>query len=172
MPLYNPTSAGGVQSGTSFPVSPATNDLFHRTDRGIIYYYDGTRWLSTQRLPLAIAMQSALMPITTTPLFLEVPLPPNDNGIYVCTFAINSYANNTTAANYYTAQLFSAQGASVTNLGSAISTQNNAQTQNIRQTTAINSVVASSQSILGVQLTGTGTASSVMSMAIDYRLIG
>src|ERR1700754_4638544 len=34
--------------GTSFPVSPATGDVFYRTDRHIEYYYDGTRWLSTQ----------------------------------------------------------------------------------------------------------------------------
>lgn len=32
--------------GTAFPASPATNDRFFRTDRGIEYYYDGTRWVS------------------------------------------------------------------------------------------------------------------------------
>lgn len=39
---------GGVTAGTSFPGSPATNDLYHRTDLGFIFYYDGTRWLSLQ----------------------------------------------------------------------------------------------------------------------------
>ncbi len=34
--------------GSSFPATPATNDRYFRTDRGIDYYYDGTRWLSTQ----------------------------------------------------------------------------------------------------------------------------
>lgn len=35
-----------IGKGTSFPTSPDTNDQFYRTDRGILYYYDGTRWLS------------------------------------------------------------------------------------------------------------------------------
>lgn len=35
-------------AGTSFPGSPAAGDRYYRTDRGIEYYYDGTRWLSTQ----------------------------------------------------------------------------------------------------------------------------
>lgn len=34
-------------TGTSFPVSPATNDRYFRTDRNIEYVWDGTRWLST-----------------------------------------------------------------------------------------------------------------------------
>lgn len=43
MPYFPPSAAG-----TSFPLSPGTNDRFYRTDRGLEYYYDGTRWLSTQ----------------------------------------------------------------------------------------------------------------------------
>jgi len=39
---------GGVASGTAFPGSPSSGDLFYRSDRAIEYYYDGTRWLSTQ----------------------------------------------------------------------------------------------------------------------------
>jgi hypothetical protein len=36
------------KQGTSFPASPATNDRFFRTDYGLEFYYDGTRWVSTQ----------------------------------------------------------------------------------------------------------------------------
>lgn len=35
--------------GTTFPTTPATNDRFFRTDRGIDYYWDATRWLSVQQ---------------------------------------------------------------------------------------------------------------------------
>lgn len=35
-------------AGTSFPGSPATNDRYWRTDLAMEFYYDGTRWLSTQ----------------------------------------------------------------------------------------------------------------------------
>ena len=37
---------GGLSSGTSFPGSPLTNDLFYRTDRALLYFYNGTRWLT------------------------------------------------------------------------------------------------------------------------------
>lgn len=40
-------SGSGGLSGTSFPGAPNSGDVFFRTDRGIQYYYDGTRWLST-----------------------------------------------------------------------------------------------------------------------------
>jgi hypothetical protein len=39
-----------LAAGSSFPGSPATGQHFFRTDRGIEYYYDGTRWLSTHRM--------------------------------------------------------------------------------------------------------------------------
>lgn len=32
--------------GTSFPSSPITDDLFYRTDRDLLYFYDGTQWLT------------------------------------------------------------------------------------------------------------------------------
>jgi hypothetical protein len=37
--------AGGV--GTAFPATPGTNSRFFRTDLGMEFYYDGTRWLTT-----------------------------------------------------------------------------------------------------------------------------
>jgi hypothetical protein len=34
-------------AGTSFPASKATNDRYWRTDLGMEFYWDGTRWVST-----------------------------------------------------------------------------------------------------------------------------
>jgi len=34
--------------GTSFPASPASGDLAYRTDLGMLFFYDGTRWVSEQ----------------------------------------------------------------------------------------------------------------------------
>lgn len=45
-------------AGSSFPGSPSTGDRYFRTDRGIEYFYDGTRWLSTQ-LFYAVADRSS-----------------------------------------------------------------------------------------------------------------
>lgn len=41
---------GLVQSGISFPASPATNDRFYRNDLRGEYVYDGTRWASASLL--------------------------------------------------------------------------------------------------------------------------
>jgi hypothetical protein len=38
--------AGSV--GSAFPGSPATNDLFYRTDLGLLCYYDGAEWLTVE----------------------------------------------------------------------------------------------------------------------------
>lgn len=53
---------GNITSGTSFPGSPASGDLCFRTDRGILYFYDGTRWLSVQLYQTHISVQTALAP--------------------------------------------------------------------------------------------------------------
>lgn len=62
--------------GNTFPASPSLNDIFYRSDRNIEYYYDGTRWLSTQLLVVPLTTQRALNPITaTTGNMLEAMIP-------------------------------------------------------------------------------------------------
>lgn len=48
MPIINPADNFPLSKGASFPIAPNSNDLFYRTDRAILYYYDGTRWLSVE----------------------------------------------------------------------------------------------------------------------------
>lgn len=43
-----------LMGGTEFPPGPVTNQLFYRTDRDILYFYDGTRWLSTNLFAVPI----------------------------------------------------------------------------------------------------------------------
>lgn len=76
-------SAGKVLSsalddfGTSFPGSPATGSRYFRTDRGIEYYYDGTRWLSVQVFNDAIPEVSNIaFPYAATALGAERLLVP------------------------------------------------------------------------------------------------
>lgn len=42
-------------NGTSFPASPPTGSRYFRTDLGMEFYYNGTRWLSTQRITIPIS---------------------------------------------------------------------------------------------------------------------
>lgn len=72
------TSPGGsISSGTSFPGGPATNDLFYRTDLALLFFYDGTRWLSTQVLTNRLTQVRTLpTPYSaTTTGAIEAPTP-------------------------------------------------------------------------------------------------
>jgi hypothetical protein len=51
----NYTSGVVWTSGTSMPGGPATNQRVTRTDLGLDFYYDGTRWLSTTLYTLQLA---------------------------------------------------------------------------------------------------------------------
>lgn len=63
--------------GTSFPGSPATGSRYFRTDRGIEYYYDGTRWLSVELFTDAIPEVSNIaFPYAATALGAERLLVP------------------------------------------------------------------------------------------------
>lgn len=63
---YNRATGAVLRAGTSFPGSPATNDRFYRTDRGIEYFYDGTQWLSEQIHSVQLAISDAVLPFTAT----------------------------------------------------------------------------------------------------------
>jgi hypothetical protein len=54
-------TSSGLNSGTAFPSSPVTNDRYFRTDLGMEFFYNGTRWLSTQlfNVPLAGSKDAA-----------------------------------------------------------------------------------------------------------------
>lgn len=70
-------SSAGLQSGTSFPGSPSTNDLFHRTDHNLVYYYDGTRWLSLNLYVLhTVKIVDNLAPATTEVCRWTAPVRP------------------------------------------------------------------------------------------------
>lgn len=63
-------NAGHVDAaGTSFPGSPATSERFFRTDRGLEYYYDGTRWLTTTLFYANGGANETLIPFTANAEF-------------------------------------------------------------------------------------------------------
>lgn len=62
----NWVSPGAPISGTAFPGSPATNDLFFRTDRGLLYYYDGSRWLTVSEYSMTVPPYTSFPPWSAT----------------------------------------------------------------------------------------------------------
>lgn len=65
-------SSSGIASGTSFPGSPSTNERFFRTDLGLDFYYDGTRWLSVNEYHLSLTAPNSGVTATTV-YYSDVP---------------------------------------------------------------------------------------------------
>lgn len=53
-------------SGTSFPASPATGNRYWRSDLGMEFYYDGTRWLSTQLGQIHVGVADVVTPFSAS----------------------------------------------------------------------------------------------------------
>ncbi len=167
-------TAIGSPSGTSFPGSPSSGDRYFRSDRGIAYYYDGTRWLSEQIFTMEIPGYG-INQVNTVDYILAPPFRQQSYDIYIEAFSmasINTLA--TPASNYFSFRLktFEVTGSVTTNLGSGFNTSGNAQNVWVCQSESIGAVVASSIEILIVSLTETGTQSILHAVSIPYRVIG
>lgn len=67
---------GGIESGTSFPGSPTTGDLFHRSDLSpALWRFDGTRWRSEQVLSLSFPQTEKFAAYTATANIGRLPIP-------------------------------------------------------------------------------------------------
>lgn len=55
-------NGGGTPSGTAFPGSPTSGDLFYRTNvrDGMLFRYDGTRWVSDQEFWVGYTSTNAI----------------------------------------------------------------------------------------------------------------
>ena len=163
------------KSGTAFPGSPASGDKFYRTDRSIEYYYDGTRWLSTQIFTSEIAAQDNLNPMSANAVYRGMnPAALFGYDIYVERFGVNIFndAANTTT-DYFTFRLFKTDGTSNTALGPGVlSGQGDTTSTWTTHTQTIGEVVASTIEQLAVVTTETGTANCYVTSLISYRLVG
>lgn len=63
--LLSSGPAAGISAGTTFPVSPSTNDLFHRTDLAGVYYYTGSAWHSITLYAAHMAPPPAAVSVST-----------------------------------------------------------------------------------------------------------
>ena len=63
-----------AMGGTAFPGSPANNDLYYRTDLDLLFFYDGTRWLSTNVFTMTFAPGGGIN-IAATELAFPWPVP-------------------------------------------------------------------------------------------------
>lgn len=165
---YQPTS------GTSFPGSPTTGQRFFRTDRGIEYYWDGTRWLSTQLFSLPISTQDAVNPLSASSQHRVANPHWNRYAIYVERVMTQTYlTSGTTASNYFTVNFgHSTAAAAGDALGSNISSQSITQNSWTGGESNANEVVPSTANMLFANIVETGTATGYVLATAEYRLVG
>ena len=163
--------------GTAFPASPATNDLFYRTDYGGWYYYDGTRWLSEtlHSLYLGPASSNLTFPINSAGFPLIGPVPYNTVGtrqdVYVVGWrVISMVATSNTASHYWTIAL--ERYPSATSIAS-FNTSTHAAGAQTNTTAAIGALLGTSDTRLALNCTKTGTPGSLDAPTfLEYRLVG
>lgn len=164
-----------IQRGAAFPSTPATGDRCWRTDRGIEYYWDGTRWLSTQLFTVTAVVSGN----ATANAAVVLPHPGARLGadVYLVNLAAYIRLNTaTTSANYFTANLrtYSAGGVA-TIQGGTITSANATLGAFVSYATALNTLLplAAAPAVeLRADKFGTHTTGAAISVEYSYRLVG
>lgn len=162
-----------LAAGTSFPGSPATNDRFFRTDLSLEFFYDGTRWLTTELFELLPGVADAF--VGGTGLVTLYAALPSDLAVYLVKGWV-TYANFGTqnGSNYWSFQFGTkTEGSSgSTNRGSAISGSADAGSQYHGKSVALGIALTTTEIAVFCGATKTGTPGSMYFFAnLQYRKI-
>lgn len=157
-------------AGTSFPASKATGDRYWRTDLGLEFYWDGTRWLSTCQYRADIAVNRAVTPATANASLLDAAVVGGAYAIYVETVVVWCYVVTTNDGSKYWTILVQA-GPSTTTLAS-VNTSADAANTHIGKVASPNAVIAATDFTIGLSLTKTSTPGNLfVGAAVLYRRI-
>lgn len=161
-------------SGSSFPGSPSSGQFFHRTDRRLDYYYDGTRWLTTTLFSEGGAVLNG---VSVDPSFAGswVAQTGVEGGIYVEEFRFSTYIGTTNSgSNYWIITPQYANSAfSLTGLGSAQNTSADAVNTMVEKVITVNAVLNTAARMIQVRLTKNGSPGGIWIAAqYVYRRIG
>lgn len=158
-------------ASNAFPSSPAVGRRHFRKDRGIEYYWDGTRWLSTE--VFTIELQNSLSQTATFGTDVGNPW----GGLYaifITDFIFTSRQTaGVTSSNYFTCVLQNASNpASPTAISGTLSAINNTLDLYQQEREATNALVASTVTNFRFLFTEAGAATAILSGAFVYRLVG
>lgn len=160
--------ANGAASGTSFPGSPATGTRFTRTDRNIEYFFDGTRWLSTQEHQLVLPSITNVTATTTSTSVVNPYAGRSD--IYVTAAVFTNLLVGT--GNWTAKVIIGTTGGGATDLTNANS-GGFTNTALAAVPITVNTLVLSTVHSMALTLTeNSGTAAAYSFAAVIYRLVG
>ncbi len=168
--------SGGIPAGTSFPGSPATGALFHRTDLTPgLYRYDGTRWLCACPHVETMGQGDVLDHAgTDTGPYKRLALPPSRD-IYLTKWKIITQVDSTNdGTKYWTVTMRNvAAGAFASSNVSSFNTSADTQAQAVRHDQAVNSAITvSGRAFLDVIAVKTSTPGAIrLPCSIEYHFI-
>lgn len=162
---------GGYSEGTAFPGAPTTGDKFFHNTYDLLFYYDGTRWLSATlfTMPFSPAIVGAISGDTS----------PCDRGatmgsvsdIFLCDwFQTFQVVTTNDGTKFWTFTLVNSNtGSTITSFTTAAS----APDVWLSTRTAINAVLAGTTTLIQVNVTRTSTAGNLYRAGfVTYRQIG
>lgn len=159
--------------GTSMPQSPSAGDICFRTDLGLQFYYDGTRWLSTDlfTVPLGVINNQSAN-FNGGALNMVVP---RTLDIWVVDIQASVYvvAPNSGSA-YWTVTIYKTNAANTqTSIGS-FNTSADTAANNTSRTVSVGSSIsaASFPNIVGAGSKTNAPGNLYGAVTLNYRLIG
>ena len=162
----------GYAEGTSFPGGPTTNDKYYRTDRNLLYYYDGTRWLTTTLYIQPLTAYAAVMPRTVNSDVLQGPMghSPTYDTWLVNLVGASYVATTNTGSAYWTFALWNIPTGSTVASYTTAADSANTWTSHV---VAINALGGTTQFALRGLITKTGSPGACeVTAAVTYRLVG
>jgi hypothetical protein len=158
-------------SGTSMPGSPSTNDRVTRTDLGLDFYYDGTRWLTTTLFEVGSQWASALSTSNT-----DLYVAPVDStwGIYIVSFDVSTFVISTNnGSNYWTVALQRANTSNTASTIDSFTTAADTVSNWTQHKETVGAVLDASARVLLVNFTKTSAPGAIYCAGtVKYRYIG
>lgn len=163
--------------GSSFPGSPSSGDRYFRSDLNMEFFYNGTRWLSSQLFFNHIAHEDGTNPRTITLAYASRIGNPHRgvHDLWIEKAIVHAFQTSaTTASNYYSIAVIKtrtvADGGDTTI--ATVSTQSLAQNDWILLSTTINALAGINTAGFAFSATRTGTQTCFIVAQVQYRLVG
>lgn len=162
--------ASGVPSGTSFPGSPSTNDIFFRTDLGLLCYYNGTRWLTVNQYSMQMGNDTAFPPYSANGQYTYAAPWGGAFDLWLeKAYFMTSVATTNDGTKFWTVVLEKDDG---TDLGSSFNTAADTASTKTFHTVTINALLGTSTKWVQTNVTKTSTPGNLtMFCQVAYRLV-
>lgn len=169
------TASNLYHMGAAFPGSPLTNELFYRTDRNILYFYDGTRWLSEELFTEQFMMNfvGGLFTGAGSTRIQIAPVWANTYDVWLVDWRFTTYvATTNNGSNNWTIALSKTDGTSTTNIVTP-TTSADAADNYVTHVSTIGALLGTANDMLALDVTKNSAPGGLyVSAMVTYRLVG